>query len=429
MVFDWLRKGKKEEPKGAALPIADLPSWLDLKEAGIRREEHAGVSTYIGEFSGAVAEIRGLLRNFGEREDDEPVHPKLDKVTRDSLPLFEKAITAHLSRKMPDDPWDFYQAAAECLKGCLKSLNGPGRYLTNLYPAEMKAIRAAIDRAGRSVNGMTPILKDTRERLKKVEEARGLARRYRELSEERAGAGARIATGSAAIAGFREKIATCDRENAALEKGGEFQALSALKGQCSGKRKECVAAEAEIHTALSTILHVLRKGQNVASKDRREGVREIHRAVDLLEAGTLPEPDSVSVIEAALTYLTAMTTSGEVVLKNKEEKAIFSDPAGFFAQLRFSYAGIAKIRGEIDLLEREIRHHPVTVSAKAIADERVRLVRQCREESRQKELALQRVRHAEGEIPAAGERLAKIVESLSAGEGVSLVLPEQPSAA
>ncbi|MDD1718935.1 MAG: hypothetical protein LUQ25_02640 [Methanoregulaceae archaeon] len=424
-MFKWFRgAAKKESESEVVLALADLPAWLDERESDLRERELEGIAPFVQEFSGATAEIRALLREFGDRRDQEPVHPKLDKVTRDSLPLFEKSIQSHTSRKFPEDPWDFYQAAAECLKGCIKSLNGPGRYLTNLYPEEMKAIRAAIDRAGRAVNGMTPLLKETRAGIKRTAEARTAFVRIRELVGEQAEARTGVMAHQAVRSRLSDEVRACDRKIVALEGGDEYRVLNDLRERRAKTLDESGHIEAEIRTALSTVLHVLRKAQNIASKDRREGLREIHRAVDLLESGTLPESGSLGVVEIVLPHTVAMIGNGEIVLKNREEKGVFSDTTAFIAMIRTLYGRYDTIRDIIESLDREIRHHPASTARAALSDERIRLVRQCSEESRLEELARQRLTHAETEIPATGARLATMVKEISGGTGVRLVLPD-----
>ena len=105
-MFRWFgKKGKEEVAETETIALSDLPEWLDRQETALREEEVGSVSRFREEFSGAVSEIGALIKGFGQYEDHGPVHPKLDKVTRDSLPLFSKAMNAHLSRKPPEDSW------------------------------------------------------------------------------------------------------------------------------------------------------------------------------------------------------------------------------------------------------------------------------------------------------------------------------------
>ena len=80
-----------------------------------------------------------------------------------------------LNRQYPENPDDFYIAVTECLKGCIKSSAGPGRYLMGVFPEEMKAIRVSIDQVGREINSLNPVIAETRKKEEEIIKIRQLA--------------------------------------------------------------------------------------------------------------------------------------------------------------------------------------------------------------------------------------------------------------
>ena len=73
-------------------------------------------------------------------------------------------------RGVARDPEEFYEAAVECVKGCLNAVRGQGRYLMVAFPEEMKDIKAGIDAIGREINVMTKAIgrfKDKSSRLRR----------------------------------------------------------------------------------------------------------------------------------------------------------------------------------------------------------------------------------------------------------------------
>ena len=116
--------------------------------------------------------LRSLVDLLGSAEHENVVHPKLEKVVEKSLPLYKKSIMSALTRQFPENPDDFYIAVTECLKGCVKSSAGPGRYLIGVFPEEMKSIRAAIDQVGREINSLNPVIAETRKNSEELNQDR-----------------------------------------------------------------------------------------------------------------------------------------------------------------------------------------------------------------------------------------------------------------
>ncbi len=153
---------RKEEVPPLTLVSGEIPAWITVEHSKILKNEKDHVDVSRKNIIGNIEKLRELVGFLGSAEHEGVVHPKLEKVVEKSLPLYKKAILSALNRQFPENPDEFYIAVTECLKGCLKSSAGPGRYLIAVFPEEMKAIRGAIDQVGREINSMNPVIAETR---------------------------------------------------------------------------------------------------------------------------------------------------------------------------------------------------------------------------------------------------------------------------
>ena len=175
---------RKEEVHPLTLASGDIPGWLTDEYSIVGKKEKDHIESSRKKILGYIGNLRGLVESLGTIEHEGVVHPKLGNVVEKSLPLYKKTITSALTREFPENPDDFYIAATECLKGCLKSSAGPGRYLMGVFPEDMKAIRAAIDQIGREINAMNPVIAEARKKEEVLNRIRQLHDSYLHACEE-----------------------------------------------------------------------------------------------------------------------------------------------------------------------------------------------------------------------------------------------------
>ena len=144
----------KKEAEVFSISMGAVPAWLDSREKTAR----SVLLRESGEIQDKIrADIRNLeeiTRTVAQAEQDPAVHPKLKSIAKNSLPQFVRAMHASLSKELPDDIEEFYPAAVECLKSCLNSTRGQGRYLQAVLTEEMKAVRSTVGCACRSSRRM-----------------------------------------------------------------------------------------------------------------------------------------------------------------------------------------------------------------------------------------------------------------------------------
>lgn len=262
-----------------------------------------------------------------ESERDSLYHPKIEKITRNSLPQFAKAVTVSLGRPAPPDPLAFYQVATEILRGCVKALAGPGRYLGTAFPDQMRDIRVLVDELGHQVNEMTPLIAEDKKRGRIIAQARDALTSIRENQ-----AALVRARESMALQETRERELARKSEELLREKEDcdrEVQVDRALHDAIRERdafSDRVTETEREIHAMTSTLVHVFKKGEKILQ--RRGGAeRELKKVIDLMasEGNDLGE-ETVERISRVIPLVTSMIETGEIQLKNQEEIALFSSP-------------------------------------------------------------------------------------------------------
>ena len=149
---------KQKEPERFTLAFYAIPAWLDEREKTSRASLETETDVPIQNIRNATAQLQHIVNGIADAEHDPAIHPKLKSIAKNSLPLFVKAMNASLSKELPEDSEGFYSAAVECVKGCLNSTRGQGRYLQVVFPEEMKAVKNGIDAIGREMNTITTLL-------------------------------------------------------------------------------------------------------------------------------------------------------------------------------------------------------------------------------------------------------------------------------
>ena len=99
------------------------------------------------------------------------------------------------------------------------------------------------------------------------------------------------------------------------------------------KREELTRA----YTTLSmTASHVFRKAEKIATKQRHPAeISTLRHTIELLSDHIVPDPDELdSALAMACPIAERMIGAGEITLKNKEERGIFSDTAQFRREIR-----------------------------------------------------------------------------------------------
>ena len=408
---------KQKEPEKCTLTFDAIPAWLDGREKTSRASLETETDVPIHNIRNATAQLQHIVNGIADAEHDPAIHPKLKSIAKNSLPLFVKAMNASLSRELPEDIEGFYSAAVECVKGCLNSTRGQGRYLQAVFPEEMKAVKTKIDAIGREMNAITTLLTTYRKQKALMNTLRTLHDALLDIridSEKSLGKDKRI---TARIAEFTHRIACIEKELMDLTADARMKEVNEKKsvlGEMEKKRDELTRT----YTALSmTAAHVFRKAEKIATKQRHAtDISTLRHTVDLLSDHTAPGvKDLASALTIACPVAQRMIDAGEIVLKNKEERAIFSDTGRFCTEMCITCTDIITQDLACKSVQDSLSSHPVLVMMNSLEREKTQLEYMLGKEHQSRKDLAEWSEKTQGRIPALTEELHKKIEEIGGG--------------
>jgi hypothetical protein len=351
----------------ATCGMDELPGLLESLEsdsAATERENTRDQRTAIRQLR---SDLSAMVQNLASKEREEAYHPKLETIAKNTLPQFERAMLSSLGKELPEDPGEFYLAATDSLKGCVKGLAGPGRYLRGVFPDEMKEIRETVDLIGREMNAMTPVIATARSRRARIAGIRADLARFHAAVDEQI-------TGMAEVTGIRQDIENTERERILIrdqireiQEAVEHGVLKREKEELLHVQQAYHDEERALHADLAVLLHVYRKGEKVLGRIHgAAAAKEIEAVVHMLSGTGIPEEGQLQPnLVRTLPPVMSMIASGEIALKNKEEKEIFSGDCDISARVREGYARTEGARIRFQGKERAYQDHPLQADLRA----------------------------------------------------------------
>ncbi len=411
--------------KQVSLTFEEVPLWLDDREKAARDAVSAEVQEPIHNIQNATANLQLMVNNLKGAEQDPQTHPKIKSIAKNSLPLFIRAMNSSLAKELPGEPEEFYAAAVECVKGALNAVRGQGRYLMVAFPEEMKETKAGIDVIGREINVMTKALGRFKAETARIGAARAA---YAALNDARNdldrsyGKEERIRSRIAEIGGRLDAITD---ELARLSTDPALLALDYERDRCA----ELVRQRDELmrhYTSLTmTTSHVVRKAEKIAT--RKNLSKEVHilkDAMDILSDHEVAAAETVArALDIACPVVQEMIDAGDILLKNKEERAIFSDTAKFSGELSGLCTRYRELEKQCRTSEECLLSHPVLSRMKALGREKEQLeIMHVHEEKEQNDLLEWRTK-LNASVPLLKEELVKKLHEI-VGETVQFQMNE-----
>ncbi|MDD1695390.1 MAG: hypothetical protein LUQ54_00690 [Methanoregula sp.] len=412
---------KQKEPEKCILSFDAIPAWLTQQEKISRSAFENETEAPVRNIRNATAQLQLIVNGIADAEHDPAIHPKLKSIAKNSLPLFVKAMNSSLSKELPDDIEEFYSAAVECVKGCLNSTRGQGRYLQVVFPEEMKAVKTGIDAIGRELNAITASLTRYRKTKTLVQSIRSLHDAIRDIrtdSEKSLEKSQRIA---ARIVESGQRISVIEEELRVLPSDPKMTEVNEKKSALNAMEKRQSEIARTYATLSMTVSHVFRKAEKIATKQRHPPeIATLRFAIDLLSDHTVPDTkDLESALNKAFPIVQRMIAAEEIVLKNKEERAVFSDTGRFCTEICTTASEITTQDLACRNLTEAIASHPVLMKINSLEREKTQLESMLEKERQaQKELFDWIVKIKE-KVPALQQELhQKIAEII--GENVQL---------
>jgi len=413
---------KKKEPEQVTLTFDAIPALLDEHEKTLRSRLRIETDNPVRNIKNSISRLQHIVNGIAEAEHDPAIHPKLKTIAKNSLPLFVKAMKSSLSKDLPEDIEEFYSAVVESVKGCLNSTRGQGRYLQAVFPKEMASVKTGIDIIGHEVNALTTSLTSYRKQKTLADETRSLYNALLDIRTDSEKAlekdhriNARITEITGRIAHLKNELMDLSADPGIAEINKTRAALDASEK----KREDLIRA----YTTLSmTASHVFRKAEKIATKQRHPAeVSTLQHTIDLLSDHTVPDPEELDLaLATACPVAERMIAAGEITLKNKEERGIFSDTAQFRRQIRETSTEVKEQETDCLTIRESLSSHPVLVKMNTMEREKTQLEYMLEKEKQErKDLAEWRGK-IEEKIPLLEKELHDKIEEIM-GKGVQLL--------
>ena len=411
------------KPAPQVLSYSGMPAWLDGQEEAAREELSRGIRQPMADIRNARAHLQLHLATLAGAEHDPVMHPKLKTIAKNSLPQFVRAMKSSTAKELPEDPEEFYTAAAESVKNCLLAIKGPGRYLQAIFPEETKLIRLAVDEMGRGINTANPLLAACRKRTAEIRSARAIMEEIASLRKDYTGSEERAGRMQARITEYTERSAAIEAELACLPQDPAMHEIESLKQELAVLVRQRDEAMRTYSSLSMTASHVIRKAEKLAARDpHAKEVFALRTAMEMLSGHDLPSPDLLDTrLAAACPVIVQMTDAGQIALKNKEERAMFSDTPRFRSEIGAACTLLSSLEERCRTAESVLASHRITVAMQSLAREKAQLaVMLAREKEVLSDLTEWQTKTME-HIPALYTDLRNRITSLS---GETLVLED-----
>jgi hypothetical protein len=391
-----------------------IPSWVKDRRQRAIDILTAETNNPAKNIRNGMAQLQHIVNSIAGAEHDPAIHPKLKSIAKNSLPLFVKAMNSSLSKELPDNVEEFYTASVESVKGCINSTRGQGRYLMIVFPEEMKAVKKGIDEIGHEINSITSSLSKYRKEKNQLDIITGIYDSVVAIHHDTITAAGRDQRIVSRIAEIRDRMGSIETElgtiasDEGMKKVGDLQSAIDESGL---KRDEVIRR----YTSLTmTASHVFRKAEKIAARQHLpEEIAKIRHTMEILSDHAVPDcADLTNSIIASSPIALRMIEAGEIPLKNKEERAIFSDTARFCEDIGTACRELKQREDEFLYAEQALAAHSLLSRKRSLEREKTQLEAMLLKENRSREeLAVWREKNAE-KIPSLIEELTRKIKDI-----------------
>ncbi len=415
-VFRFVRDllGRKDaEPAVEELGLEELPALLDREEERVTARVGPVCEAPAQEIRHAVSGLEGVLAVLRKADWDMALHPKLEQISRTTLPAFVRAMDTCLARPLPEEPHEFYGAATAVLKCAVSALRGQGRYLRAVLPEEMKAIKDGIDVIGHAVNTMTTAFGEEKRDLARLEELRQRLERIAALEHEHGQALRRSAEAKGGLEALVDEETAAGAELERLNRSARAADLDVQRAGLDRLRARALALETAHRSEAQAFVQAFRRGERLrARRGERQAATRLHRLQGLLEE-PLPwdEAALAPLLADGLAQVRDLVAEGEIAPKEEPASTVEAFLARAAAQV-----GVA---AEGDAIERQLAASPVTIDRErlssrlrqfehrkaALEDERSGLARVAAQKIEEKTAVLAALEEGIGEVFSGRVRL------------------------
>jgi len=326
-IKDLFRR-EEQKPEALRIPFSEIPGFIERQIQAIRDERDRNTREPREKITASISHIREFVDSLTTLEAESEVHPKIKSIAKNALPQFTKSMHQVLAKEPSGDAEQFYVTAAEMLKGCIKSLKGQGKYLAAVFPEEMREFRASVKDFGAAINTLTAEITRSREKLLQAEKVRSIYDEITRVREKYSAGLERIEDLESAIKACEGRIEEIRGSILRLEEDPAYASFRALENAVQLLKREKEQIEREVASTRNTALQVFRKAERVLERNKNHAAAVKAQRMQDLIADIPGEHDAeiFPLLTEAMPSVTELIVKGDLVLKNKEEIHLFSDP-------------------------------------------------------------------------------------------------------
>lgn len=364
LMFDKIKRifnKKSANVPEESISLDSLAEWLDDQEDSCI-QRRTGISTESRErLLTLEQDLKELLDGFGEETSDELHHPKVEQVNKHALPQFCKKIASELEGDFSEDDEAFYREVAALINGCFKAYRGPGRYLHHLYPEEVRLFKQTLDQMGRELNRMTDVMRVSRERLSRIDDARDMLTEYTDLVSESAQVDA-----EEKISQSRLSELVCAREElenrlTALTSSDAYSGYAKTGDDLRNTERQLNEARESLDSFIRTATPVWKRAARVYQEQgRKEEEKKIEDLIQLASSPRRSDTDLTAGVHATSGFLFALIDKDLLHSKNSFEKSLFSSLDAYSEKISSLHDSIAALSDEMQRIREMVDHSPVT---------------------------------------------------------------------
>lgn len=421
--------GRSAEPEEMELAFPDIPEWIAEKERAIHGEADSAVRESRPRVRDALQEMHDVVDALKEAKPDanEVLHPKLLRVVEQGVPRYAAAMEKTISLSLSEVPGEYYDNCVDLISQIAKSTKGPGRYIANVFPAEMKEIRIQTDVIGREVNAISGVLSKTREQSVWVDgasEAHALIlAKKSQLSES----GTEVVQLSETNESLDGELSRLKQDLGIYMEGPEAESYTLLTEQKRAYGAKINEADADYERMLSRSANVFRKAEHICEiSGDKETIALLKSVRGGLESTSASERlQGLAAYPSLYPLLARMIRENDGLVKNKDEMSLFAQQDAFLVPLNDAIVRINEMKSETDRIATDMENLPYITTKEGMEANIRRVTEQIAANSARINDIQDVTEEIRASVPELINRLREDIDLL-AGEGVHITLVQVP---
>ena len=330
----------KPKEEQISMSFAEVETWLSTQEEMCKEKRANALIRSREVVSKLIPAMRVLIKTIDDTPTEEVLHPKVVQVNAKQLPLFKSKMLSVLDVTFADDDEEFYAHMTIILNSAFKVFRGSGRYLHQSYPVGIRSIRDHLDLFGKEINVMTAAIRESREHMIKINEARKGYEQYADIEAQYNDSGVIKNAMRARITECKKEILKIQNDAKKYRETEEYHIYQYHKTEREQQKAMLDEAQNTLQLRLNTSLQVWKRAMHAFNNESNKKNAVILAALIALveKNGVASDPDKVmSELKKVVHALFSSIQKGTVTLKNEAERTYFTSAEDYVSGLSSAF--------------------------------------------------------------------------------------------